>query len=251
MNKILQHISIAGVAFLLIFTGCTEKTEVNPENPTNNNTTNNASFSFPNSYGTLVAVKSISYQVVAGIQIPIEVNTATAAFPSAPGSSTFVDAGGVTINTKAMTKNTNNSYVYDDLVNPLDFNNVTWNVAGGNSIPAFNYTDDNKWPSFSGFDALPATVTKSTGLTVALGNAVMNADSIYVIVADGNGEFVLKRYGGNVAQATVTSNDLSSVASGTGMIQVVPWNFDMEDFSSKDFYFVLEAVYSKMNVTIN
>lgn len=250
MKRVISYMMIAGVAATFALTGCTKKVNTDPTNNTST-TTNYSSFNFPDSYGVLVAIKSISYQEVAGIQIPIEVNTASATFVSSPGSSTFVDAGNVSLNNKELTKQANNSYVYQDLVNPLSFNSVSWNVSGANGIPLVAYSDNRPWPSFSGFSTLPASVSKSAGITVTLGSAVSNADSVYLIVASGDGKFAIKRAGGNAAEVTLTSADLNEIGTGTGIIQLVPWSFKMEDVESKDFYFVLEAAYSKMNVTIN
>jgi len=250
MKVKMNYSIIAGIALIVALSGCSKKDNTDPSNTTST-TTNYASFSFENSYGVLVAIKSISYQEAAGIQIPIEVNTASATFVSSPGSSTFIDAGQVTLNTKVLSKETNNSYIYQDLLNPLNFNTVSWSVTGANGIPTIAYSDDKPWPSFNGFTTLPATVTKSAGVTVNLNSAVSNADSVYLILASNDGNFAIKRVSGNAADVTLSASEISGITAGSGMIQLVPWSFKKEDFDSKDFYFVLEAVYSKMNVTIN
>ena len=240
------------LAAIFILSGCDKKDDTTPDNGNNTNTNSNyASFHFQDGSGVLVAIRSTSYQSLGGINIPIEINTATAAFLASPGSSTLLDAGTVSLNSKMLTKNANNSYVYQDLTNPLNFTNINWNVSGGNGIPAINYSDDKPWPSYNGYNALPDVVNKTSGLTVALGNAVSNADSVYVIVAGNDGSYFVKRVGGDASEAMITSADLNGILAGTGLIQVVPWNYDREDYNSKEFYFILEAAYTKMNVTIN
>ena len=241
------------VIFGLLFTGC-EKTEEIIDNNQNNTTpgTSNTSPNLKDGYGVLAAVTSVSYTTVQGITIPVSTNTATAGFFSAPGANNMVDAGTVTLNSKTLTKSSNNAYVYDKLTDPLSFSQVTWNVTGSSGVAAINYTDDKPMPDFSGYNTLPATVTKANGLTVALGGSVSNADSVYVIVAGGNNQYVLKRMGGNASQCTFSASDLSVLSNTTtGMIQVAPWNYKKEDFNDKPYYFVLETVYSKIGVTIN
>ncbi len=250
MKRKIIYMMIAGVALMVAISGCKKKDNIDPTtNPTTN--TNYTSFSFPDSYGVMVAIKSVSYQEVLGVIIPVYLNTATAAFLSTPGASTFVDAGSVTVNSEPMTRNANNSYVYDKLTTPLTFGDVAWAVAGANGIPAFNYTDNNSWPAFGGYNSLPGTISRATGLTVALGNNVDNADSVYLIVASNDGKYVISRVGGNASEITITAADLSSVSEGGGLLQVVPWRYKKEDFDSKDIYFVLESVYSKTSITIN
>lgn len=250
MKRIFNYVIVTGIALTVALSGCTKKENTDPPINTDN-TPNYANFSFPNSYGIMIAIKSVSYQEVAGIQIPIEVNTASSAFVSSPGSSTFIDAGQVSLNSKILSRQSNNTYVYLDLLNPLNFSTITWNVAGANGIPMFDYTDDQPWPSFNGLATLPATVTRSAGISLNLDGSVSNADSVYLILASNDGKYAIKRVVGNAAEITLSAGELSGVSAGSGMIQLIPWSFKKEDFDSKDFYFVLESVYSKMNVTIN
>jgi hypothetical protein len=202
-------------------------------------------------YGVLVAIRSVSQTTVAGITVPVEVNTAVAAFSSSMGSSTLVDGGTVTLNSKGLTKSSNNAYSYQNLMDPLSFSTITWNVSGLGSVPAISYTDDRPIPGYSGFSALPATVTRSAGVTISLGSAISNADSVYVIVTDYDNHMVLKRLAGSAAQCTVSASELSGFTAGQGMLQVVPWNYKDEDFNDKKFYFVIESAYTKQGITID
>jgi hypothetical protein len=253
MKMTLRNSLFAVALSTLIFSSC-EKTEdvVDDKLNNNTNTTTNTSPNLKDGYGMLAAVTSVSYTTVQGITVPVSTNTATAGFFSALGASNMVDAGTVTLNSKTLTKSSNNAYVYDKLTDPLSFSQVTWNVTGSSGVAAINYTDDKPMPDFSGYNTLPATVTKANGLTVALGGSVSNADSVYVIVTGGNNQYVLKRMGGNASQCTFSASDLSVLSNTTtGMIQVAPWNYKKEDFNDKPYYFVLETVYSKIGVTIN
>ncbi len=250
MRNYFKTLFMAGAMISLALTGCNKADDATPENPTNN-TGSAPSVTMSDGYGVMAAVKSVSYTTVAGITVPVEVNTAVAAFSSSMGSSTFVDAGTVTINSKSLTKSSNNAYAYQNLTDPLSFGTVTWNVAGSGSVPAISYTDNKPFPDYSGFSSLPSTITRSAGLTVSLGSAVSNADSIYVIVTDYDKHTLIKRLAGNAAQCVIGASELAGFTAGQGMLQVVPWSYKDEDFNDKKFYFVLEAAYTKQGLTIN
>lgn len=228
-----------------IITGCDKD-----DDSSDNNSNTPSEFSYGDSFGVFVAVKSVTTQVVAGYTIPIEVNTATAAFMETAGSSSMIDGGALTLNNKSMKKVKNNAYIYDDLMNPLDFNEVTWVAAGNANVPAINKTVSRGFPSFSGADALPASISKASGFSISLGSNVSKADSVIVVVGSKN-KSVHKIVGGNVASVSFSSAELSDVeASSTGLVSVSPYNISTETISGKKYYFINETVYSKMSINI-
>jgi hypothetical protein len=250
MKNMIRKTFMAGALASLIFTGCSKKSEeVTPPTPTNNGSSPTITIS--DGYGALAAVRSVSYTTAGGYTIPMEVNTAVAAFFASAGSSTFVDGGAVTINSKSLTKSSSNAYVYQTLTDPLTFSTITWSVSGSSSVPAISYTDDRPIPDYSGFSSLPATITKSAGVTISLGSAVSNADSVYVTVTDYNNHQVLKRVAGDANECVFSAAELSNFTAGQGMVQVCPWNYKSEDFSSKKYYFIIESAFTKQGITIN
>jgi hypothetical protein len=250
MKTIFRTFIIAGAFASFILSGCDKAKDVVEDNtPTNN--TSAPSITMGDGYGVLAAVRSVSYTTVAGITVPLEVNTAVAGFSNALGSNSFVDGGTVTLNSKALTKSSNNAYAYQNLTDALSFGTISWNVTGSSSVPAISYTDDKPIPDYSGFSSLPSTVTRSAGLTISLGSAISGADSIYVVVTDYNNHQLIRRLGGNAAECVISSSELSGFTAGQGMIQVCPWNYKSEDFNDKKFYFVIESAYTKQGITIN
>jgi hypothetical protein len=251
MKRIIQNTFLAVALATVIVSGCTKTKDVIEDPTTNSPNTGNGTPTIKDGYGSFAAVHSVSFTTVQGITIPLDVNTAVSAFYSAPGSSSLVDAGTVTLNSKTLTKSSNNAYSYQNLTDPLSFNQVAWSVSGSSGVPAINYTDDRSFPDYSGYNSLPATLTKANGLTVSLGGTISNADSVYVIVSGGD-KYVLKHMAGNASQCTFSASDLSIIGNTPfGMIQVAPWNYKKEDFNNKPYYFVLETVYTKQGVTIN
>jgi hypothetical protein len=251
MNRTISKFLLGGLCLTFLFSGCTKKKDDLLNTTPQTNTTPTVSFSFSNASGVLVALKTVTQQTVAGIVLPVELNTPTAAFPAPLGSSTFVDAGTITFNSKSLAKLTNNSYVYSDYTNPVYYDNITWAVSGSSSIPAINYTEDKLMPAYSDYSSMPSTVTKTAGLTVNFGGSLSNADSVYVVVISaGNSKMVLKRASGSGTACVFTADDLSILGAGAGYLEVCPWNYKLEDISSKSFYFILESAYVK-SITIN
>ncbi len=250
MKNIFKTTLFAGALVSLIISGCSKTEELIPEDPIPASQ-GAPTITISDGYGALAAVRSVSYTTVAGITIPLEVNTAVAAFTTATGSSTLVDAGTVTLNAKGLTKSSNNAYVYQNLLDPLSFSTLSWNVTGSSSVPAISYTDDRQIPDYSGFSALPTTISRSAGVTISLGSAVSNADSVYVTVSDYNNHYLLKRVAGNAAECVFSASDLSGFTAGDGMVQVCPWNYKSEDINSKKFYFIIESAFTKQGITIN
>jgi hypothetical protein len=253
MKITLNLISTISISAIMLLSSCSKKAEDAASNI--NNTTNTPSVTTPtfaDGYGTLAAVATTTYQLVSGMNIPVQLNLGVAAF-YASGSGSMTDGGTVTINGKALTKQSNNSYVYQSLTDPLSFSGaISWNVSGSSSVPAISYSNDRPVPTYSDYTSLPSTVTRSAGFTVSLSGKVSGADSIYVVLIGSGSSVIIKHVGGAASGCVFSASDLSGMnATSTGIIEVCPWNYKSEDFSSKKFYFVNEAAYVKTGVTIN
>jgi hypothetical protein len=237
--------SIVLLAFL--FVSCDKKDD---ETPDNNNQSSTENLNFSDSYGVLAAVKSISYQTAGGFTIPVEVNTAVAVFVPSPGATTFSSAGNVTINGSSLKKYQNNSYIYDNLLSPLSFNEVKWDVSGEGDVPTISKTVNRGFPAFSSYASIPETFSLASGLSVPLGSSISNADSVVVVVA-GSKDAKVKIVRAGVANATFSAAELSNLGTGaTGMISITPYNFTIETIAGRKYYFVNESNYTKMNVNI-
>lgn len=235
------------VLLAFLFVSCDKKEDETPEN-SNQSSTENLNFS--DSYGVLAAIKSISYQTVGGFTIPVEVNTAVAAFIPSPGATTFSPAGNVTINGSSLKKFENNSYIYDNLLNPLTFNTVQWEVSGEGDVPTISKTVNRGFPDFSSYSSIPESFSLASGLSVPLGSSISNADSVVVVVA-GSKDAKVKIVRAGAANATFSAAELSNLGTGaTGMISVTPYNFTIETISGRKYYFVNESNYTKLNVNI-
>jgi len=239
------------LAGTLIFSSLLMSCDKNTDNPQDNTNTNTNTFSYSDAFGVLVAVKSVSYTSVGGFDVPVEVNSASAFFPTDAGATTFADAGTVTIEGKSLSKLSNNTYLYNSYTSPLTLSSIDWNVSGNGSIPAFSKTVSRPIPAFNGFSSLPASVSKAAGLSIPLGFQITNADSLIVLVTSSNNEVAIKTFAGNAANATFSAAELSKLSnSATGSISISPYNISTETIGGKKYYFVNESSYLKMMVSI-
>lgn len=106
------------IATSVVFTSC-KKDDDDDDNNNNTPTTVNTAdlFSYNDAFSVLVGIKTVTTQNVGGFETSIDLGTAVAVFPTSAGSSTFVDAGTVSVNTKSLAKQTNNAYVFTPFSN--------------------------------------------------------------------------------------------------------------------------------------
>lgn len=206
---------------------------------------------FRGAYGVLVAqkVNFIFTQAPLPVPVTLESEIGFAAFNN-PGTTAYLDAGAVAVNTIALEKQPNNTYskVATVALTPATLNfssSVNWSVVGGNGVNALTYSHASPFPTYSG--TLPTTVTRSAGLTVPLGSSNLSgADSVYVQVSVGNAS-VLRRAGGSAASVTFTAAQLAALpaaANNAGFIQVVPFRYVLATLNGRAYAFVKLAANS-------
>jgi hypothetical protein len=240
--------AILALSLSVFFLAGCEKDD-DPEPGGNNN--NGGEVSAGDAFGTLVAIRSVTYTNAGGNLIPFEFNTATAAFFEAVGGSTLVDAGTVQLNGKTLTKANNNAYTYDDVLDPLSLDQVQWEVSGSGDVPAISQTVTKPIPAFTGYENLPASVSKADGVTISLGASISDADSVLVtVVSVDDGEFAMRTVAGNAASVTFSTGDLAGLSTGAGLLQVNPYNVTSETISGKKYYFLNQSSYSKTDFII-
>ena len=240
-------LSIVAVFAVLMLFSCKKEDDTNPDN----NQSSGHSYKFSDGLGVLAAVKSVSYVEVMGQLIPTYVNTASAVFLQSAGSSNFVDAGAVKVTGKSLKQYANKSYVYENLMDPLNFDGgIQWQVGGSGQVPAFSHTVSRPMPSFSGYQNLPSTINRSSDFTVQLSGRVTNADSVLVQIISTNGHAMVI-VAGNSANATLSASKLGSLsASNNAMVMVAPMNFSSQTFDGKKMYFVNEFAATKTAVKL-
>ncbi|OJX36153.1 MAG: hypothetical protein BGO87_06720 [Flavobacteriia bacterium 40-80] len=203
--------------------------------------------SFAGTYGALVAIKTITTTSTPIGSMDASAGTAVAVF-SENGGSGFVGAGTVSVDSKELALQNNNSYVYMIKTSEptgIDYSNtVSWTGSGG-AWPAFNATTNQ---GFSTIGTITTGNPKTSENYTLATNQVTNADSVLFALYGSNSQ-VTKILPGNTTSYTFSASEISAAGKGTGLVQVVGLKYDLQSINSKDYYLINETVRTK-SVTI-
>lgn len=201
---------------------------------------------FNDSDGTLVAIKSQTTTDTPIGPMTTTLGLGVSLFYTEPGATSFVAAGNVSLNANTLTKQSNNSYVYQpDASNAtgIDFDGgVAWSVSGSEDVETFTYDPTISFPTVAQISS-SATVSKSAGYTLTT-TSVAGADSVIFQIGS-----VLKTVAGNATSCTFSSAELSGLSTGTNVAQVAAYKIQNATITSKNYYFINETV-STLVVTI-
>jgi len=241
------------ISGLMLFSSCTEEeikkiTEqvenTPPPGPDN-------SIPLPNwtdAAGILVSTKVKTVQ--SGISV--EMGVATAAFYANLGDTTFADAGTVKCETKELTKQSNQVYVFTPIqTEPLGISMsppIDWEIGGSGSVTAFTHSVVGNFPTADSISSA-LTFSNTGAYTLSAGN-VSNADSVIFMIAGASGAPLLKTLPGNATSCTFTAAEMATLVVGTGLVQVVPMRITEHSIAPKKYYFIRQTAVSK-TVTIN
>lgn len=223
-------------ALMLAFASCTPEETPEPEVPTNTTPTapEPPKPQPAGVHGALIALQMDFTYTASGFPVTLSTEMGIAAFYDAIGSSTLVDGGTVTVNSNALTKNANNSYLVTAGIptqTPTTLGldgNINWNVSGSSNVPAFGYNiDGTVYPFVDYTGTIPTDITKANGMVLNFTTAnTKSADSVYVMIVSGSTTF-LKSYHGNAGNVTITAAELSGLAASSSTapayIEIVPW----------------------------
>lgn len=262
MKKLL--LIMTGLSFTFSFVscrkgGCTDPTATNYDvkvtkddgsceyAPTGNPNAPVYTPNFNGTFGTLVALKTITTTSTPIGNVDTGVGTAVAVF-SENGGQSFLPAGAVSVNSNALTAHENNSYVYMiGASNPTGLNygnTVSWEGTGAN-WPAFS-TSTNQ--GFSEVSSITSGNPNTSSQYVLSADQITGADSVlFTLIGQNNS--IVKILPGTTSSYTFSSSEVSSAGAGTGIVQIVGLKYDLQNIASKDYYLINETVRSKV-VTI-
>jgi hypothetical protein len=204
--------------------------------------------SWDDAHGVLVTTKVKALN--SGVSL--EVGVANAVFFSAAGDTSFVDAGTVKVESKALVKEANNSYSFvpsQTEPNGIAYTNpVTWEVSGNGTVPAINQDLTGTWPDA---DSITSALTFDNNSAYTLtASTVSGADSVIFMVVGSDGKYLLKYLGGNATTCTFTQVEMANIAPGTGLVQVVPLKVTTNTSGSRKYYYVRQTAVAR-TVTVN
>lgn len=244
------------IIMVLVFSSC--KNEDNPTEPTNSSNQSNPTaqpvpnFADQQDFNGLMATLRFSQISVPGFP-SVETDMAFAMFGNG------VDAGSVTVNNTSLGKMNQGGktlYIVPDPANPMQYLNLSWNgsnhswnVSGGNGIPAitgsvrspndFNITQ----PSSN------AIVSKSGGIQVRWSNTSTTSKILVQIVSTSNGQVKYYQELSDNGSYTIPASDLSAF-SGDCMLFVVRYTYNSTTASGKKYFFVAEIIKS-ISIKVN
>lgn len=208
---------------------------------------------FADGDGALTAVKTVTFQEVPTVPgvpntgpIEIELGLGVAVFFNNGNTSSFTQAGTVTLEGEGLTLQDNNSYVFmPSQSNPTGIDlptNPEWNVSGAGNVGAFTHQTSIGFPSV-GEVTSAETVTRGSAYTLTIQN-VSNADSV-IFMCGG----VLHTRAGNVTSHTFTADETNSMSAGPSYVQAAAYKIEEATVGGGDYWFVNERVVTQ-SVTI-
>jgi hypothetical protein len=227
-------------------TSCNQKDTDEPDN-TSDPASNPPTPTFADGDGALTAVKSVTFQDVPVVgQVEVDLGLGVAVFFDNGNTSSFVEAGSVTLEGEGLDRQDNNSYVYlPSQTSPtgIDFSgNPNWEVTGNGSVGAFTHQTSIGFPSVGSITS-GTTVTSGSPYTLTVAN-VSGADSVFFMCGG-----VIHTRAGNTTSHTFTADETSNMGSGPSYVQVAPYRIEEATVGGGDYWFVNERVVTQ-SVTI-
>ncbi|MBM3404252.1 MAG: hypothetical protein FJY10_05125 [Bacteroidetes bacterium] len=244
---------IAGLAAGLFLSGCDDPNYAPESFP--NVSTENPSFQFnlTDASGVLVASQSYIFDDN-GYPVPEPgENLALAFFPGSPGSTLYVPAGEIVVNSRQMDIQPDTTYVFNDPGSPISFSSgVIWNVSGSPMIEPLNETLSNPFPSYILNRILPDHIKRLDGFTLYFGQgAFQNASSVVAAVHSGD-KYASQLIPSNAVACSFLAEELGQLPPSESATIQVTARFKKKKIldENKNIYFVNQAIYCKKNVAL-
>lgn len=180
--------------------------------------------------------------------VDFDLGTGVAVFGSL-SSTTYNDAGKVTLNGKELTKQSNNAYVYTPSaadVTGIDLDGaINWSVT----TPSFTYNAGSGtgrgMPNATAIAGTYTTVDANAAFTLELSGGVSNADSVYFQI-NGPSKSILKRMSGSTTSVTYTADEVKSLGKSVGCsVTIAPWNHQQKTLGGKIIHVINELAISR------
>lgn len=239
----------------LLFTSCNkdEEEEETPD-PTPTAAPSNPIPAPAGANGAFVAVETVTYVSTPLGEISQNVGLGVAVYGDL-ATPTYSDCGTVSLNGNGLTKqSTNNAYIYTPAatdVDGIDFGSgINWTCGGNSSTgaPSFNYTPSNPLPPSPNYNG-STSIGRTADFSVSSSVSLVSADSvIYNLVS--SAKTISKVVSGNTGTVTFSAAEMGTLSTGSGYLQIVPYNIESSTIGGKVMYFINETVLTKQ-VTFN
>ena len=209
--------------------------------------------SFGDADGAFYAINTVSVTETMGFETTIRTGAAVAWFVD--GGTDFVSVGDVSFDQSgglsgSLDVNPNNSYTYIEQTFPTTgyatSGSVTCSIAGGNGHSPINgLSNQFPFPNTKKVLEPSSTVDGSSSYTLAHDGSINNADSNYFSIYGANANLV-KVVSGFTTSVTFTAAEMSTLGSGSAILQVASFNITNQTLGGKKYYMVNESVASKI-----
>lgn len=248
MTRKISFIAIA-IGFIFFLSSC--KKDNQTQQPGNENT-NNANSELPvleKPYGILMASNGYMLVNQMGIEMAIGTEVYNALFfEHGEVDTVFYDAGEVKANEIVLEKDESNKYTAMT-INPLTpITKVNWSVTGSANVTAFTKNID-RIPKFSEYALLPSTISKNADLHINLTGKISNADTVFLMLSDMEGNVLIRKGDINSIHFVFSKNDLMKLKGDNFVLNLVCVNIALQVIDKKNYYFVNNSTYTRMNIT--
>lgn len=164
--------------------------------------------------------------------------------------STTVGAGTVSLNGIQFKYITSPSLIgYNDTTLTYINGPTNWICSGSGTVPAFSFTDNNSWPTFSGPSNLNDTIKLNQTNIIPL-QGITNADSVDVWLCDSI-KCVRKAVSGSMTSIGFNSSELSTLYScRSASVSIIIIKKNIATISGVPMCFVKAYRYDKKNLII-
>lgn len=201
--------------------------------------------------GILVALQTVTYTEAFGFTTETAIGLPIAFFPEGDN---FLDAGAVTCEGTAIPKLENNSYVFiPSATSPLGLTysgEIDWTIGGANGIPQVDYSANGTFPSNTQISNSESTISTGSAFTLNAINTIQDSDSV-IFAVYGPSNTILHTIASPISQHTFTADEMSSLGTGGGYIQITASRVaNTQIVSGKKLYFLNQKTNQKV-VTFN
>lgn len=261
MRSTIKTLSLLALAGTFLVTACKKKEEIIPDNPVTTTGTTGSTTSTPvtptavtpslsDADGVCIATKLNTTMSIPNTTMTVNtvIGSAVASLYSATGGTVLTDGGTVAANDSALTKQSNNAYIFMPKSTGISYNsNSRWNVSGNGTVPAFSYTA-------YGFPGTPTvnnvtSVSRGAAFTMTT-NSISNADSVCFQITAGS-KTIFKIKGGNQTSHTFSATEMGTLdATSNGFLTITGYKFNTNTVSGKKYYFINLSTKNQM-VSVN
>jgi hypothetical protein len=201
--------------------------------------------SFNNVNGMIQALYAINES---GNNTMIDSSVAIGFYESPSKTTTFVDAGNVSVNSVSLTFSSFSGYQNFGPEKVNLHNTLNWSVSGSSSstVAPFTYSDLPVMPKYTGYGALPDTCVKSSGVSLNISGISNFNTATAILMQDSQSKFKVIAGNGTV---TFSAQDLAAFNTTTpAQLMITVSNLNTIKINNVPYNRLYSTVFNKVIV---